>query len=173
MAIKKVLTYPNPLLRKVARPVSEADLSSEEFLDALRCVEETLSYLKNGAALACPQVGLSVRAFVVCPAYSTSFGSWFFNPVIELAEGREKIDIEGCLSFPNVKLEVTRHETVVMSFDDITGNRRTLRAEGFVAKMWQHEVDHLDGKLFIDGYSENFKNRIAQKLSKEVNGNVR
>lgn len=147
MAVREILVIPDPVLRRAAAPV-------ETFDDDLRSLVEDLvetMHAAPGIGLAGPQVGVSSRVAVVDVTAGEEPDSVlvFVNPVIEGASGSE-VDVEGCLSIPEITDKVERATEIEVSAQDIEGNRFELTAEGLTARAIQHEIDHLDGILFVD-----------------------
>ncbi|HPT72767.1 MAG TPA: peptide deformylase, partial [Candidatus Cloacimonadota bacterium] len=137
------------ILRQVAEPVQEITPEMKNFLkDLTHTMYET-----DGVGLAAPQVGLSQRIFVIDTTWSQEEGKKepivLINPVILESSG-ELIYEEGCLSVPGIFEKVKRFNHIVMEYQDINGEKRTLEGEGTRAVVMQHEYDHLDGILFID-----------------------
>lgn len=142
MAKLNILVAGDPLLRKISRPVERIDKKLHRLL---RDMAETM-YAAEGVGLAAPQVGKLIRAVVI----DVGEGLYeMINPVIVKKEG-EVIGSEGCLSVPDYEGEVKRAEYVECEFTDSTGKRMLLCASGLLAICVQHELDHLDGVLFID-----------------------
>jgi len=132
----------DPILRQKAKPVPKV---TKRIAKLLKDMEETM-YAADGVGLAAPQVGVSLRMFV---ADAGEGPMAFVNPV--LVEGRgSSVDSEGCLSIPGVYGYVDRFETVVVTAADAKGKERKVEASGLLARVIQHEMDHLDGILFID-----------------------
>lgn len=143
MALRNVLKSNEPTLREISKEVSKFDKRLEQLIDDLK---ETMLH-ENGVGLAAPQVGVLKRVCVI-----SKDGKEFFelvNPVIESAEG-EQIFTEGCLSIPGVQGDVKRPQKITVSYFDRKGNKNKIIAEGFLAVIFCHEIDHLDGILFID-----------------------
>jgi peptide deformylase len=151
-----ILQYPAPVLRKVAAPITAFDEGLRGFTERMF---ETM-YAAKGVGLAAPQVGVSRRLFVTDHAQREANGRSdrrvFINPRIENASGEETYE-EGCLSFPGVYAKVTRHNRFDIVFQDLLGfeQRLTLDVESgdFLGVVVQHELDHLDGKVFVDHLS--------------------
>jgi len=149
--IRTILTYPDPELKKKSPPVT---VINEKIRELARDMAETM-YDAPGVGLAAPQIGAHQRVIVIDvagkdepPALITAI-----NPVIIHAEG-ESFEEEGCLSVPKYAANVRRHAKVVVKGLDIEGEEKTWRAEGLLAVAFQHEIDHLDGILFIDHISQ-------------------
>ena len=139
--------HPDPVLRTKAVAVGEID---EELKARVRRMFEIM-YQERGIGLAAPQVGVSERVFVVNltgDAKQADEEMVFINPEIREPEG-ECSEEEGCLSFPDIRLDVVRPEKVTIEATDLSGERFTIRADGWLARCVQHEFDHLDGVLFI------------------------
>ena len=143
MAVRFIRKGKDPALRVVAKAVKEITPVIHRLLDDML---ETLHYSDNGMALAAPQVGIAKR-LVVIEAEDQLYE--LINPVIKELSG-SYIDIEGCLSFPDVWGEVERAERVVVEAMNRNGEIVTIEAEGLMSRALQHEIDHLDGILFVD-----------------------
>ncbi|MGB9660625.1 MAG: peptide deformylase [Moorellaceae bacterium] len=142
MAVYKIITLGDPILREKAQPVRKITPNVLKLLDNMA---DTM-YAAPGVGLAAPQIGVSKRVIVV------DVGDGLvelINPEIVAAEGRD-VGPEGCLSIPGVQGEVPRAAKVVVRGLDRHGQEREYRAEGLFARALQHEIDHLDGILFID-----------------------
>ncbi|PID43626.1 MAG: peptide deformylase [Gammaproteobacteria bacterium] len=158
-----ILEFPDPRLRKVARPVREVD-------DALRKVIDNMfetMYDAPGIGLAATQVDVHKRLMVIDVSEDKSKPLVFINPEIEILEGEPHAMQEGCLSIPGFYEEVTRIDHIRVKALDREGQPFEMEAEGLLAVCIQHEVDHLDGKLFIDYLSSLKRNRIRKKLEKQ------
>ncbi len=139
------LTYDgNPVLRKKAQPIRVVDHLLEQMLDDM---VETM-HANNGVGLAAPQIGVSKR-LIVADIYDGEPPIRMVNPRIVEREG-SVVGVEGCLSIPNVYGDVERAERVVVKGLNEKGKAITLTAEGLLARVFQHEIDHLDGRLFTD-----------------------
>jgi peptide deformylase len=162
MTIRKVLLYPDKRLREKAQPVERVDDSIRKLLDDLA---ETM-YAEPGVGLAAPQLGVALRVFVI-DLKSPEGGELleFVNPRFLSREG-EIAWKEGCLSFPGISEEVTRHGRVSLEALDRNGKRFTLDGEELLAVALQHEYDHLDGKLLIDNVSFLKKRMIRREMAK-------
>ncbi|MCQ2559883.1 MAG: peptide deformylase [Clostridia bacterium] len=142
MAVYKIVEEGDPVLRRKCKPVPEI---TPNILKLLTNMADTM-YANRGVGLAAPQVGISKRVIVV------DIGEQLYemiNPVILESKG-EQCDQEGCLSFPDVIGEVTRAEEVLVTGLNKEGQTVQIRAKGYLARAFQHEIDHLDGRLFID-----------------------
>src|SRR5579875_460109 len=143
MAIRKIITTENPILRQKAKKVHRFDPSMQKLVNDLF---ETM-YAANGVGLAAPQIAQSIRVFV---AEYEGQKVAMFNPEIVKAEGEER-GPEGCLSIPGyVGENIRRAAKVIVKGQDARGKNIRVNAEGWFARVLQHEIDHLDGILFID-----------------------
>ncbi|HEY0756294.1 MAG TPA: peptide deformylase [Ktedonobacteraceae bacterium] len=143
MAIRTIVTAENPVLRQKAKKVHRFDASIQKLIDDMF---ETM-HAAHGAGLAAPQIDLSVRIFV---AEYEERRIVIINPEIIKAEG-EVSGSEGCLSIPGYYGDnIRRAENVVVKGQDVRGKDIRVRAEGWLARILQHEIDHLDGILFLD-----------------------
>ena len=162
MAILKILHYPDPRLRTVAAPVTRVDDTVRQLLDDML---ETM-YEAPGIGLAATQVNVDSRVVVIDISEEMNQPLYLINPEITELEGIEEMD-EGCLSVPGVFETVQRADRVKMQALDREGRPFELQAEGLLAVCIQHEIDHLDGKLFVDYLSQLKQKRIRKKLEKE------
>ncbi len=173
MAILEILTYPDPRLAQVSKPVTEFGTTLQKICDDML---ETM-YEAPGVGLAAPQVNIHKQLVVIDIEYESSEDEppvlsnknplILVNPKIISREG-EQICKEGCLSVPGEYEEVVRAEKVVVEYQDVNGNPHTLEAEGYLAVAVQHELDHLDGRLFIDRLSMMKSRSIKRRLKKEL-----
>jgi peptide deformylase len=172
MAKLEILTYPDPRLAKKSEPVTEFGPSLQKLCDDML---ETM-YAAPGIGLAAPQVNVHKRLVVIDIDYESSEDEppvlsnfnprIFINPKIVMKEG-ETLYKEGCLSVPGEYEEVLRAERVVVEFQDVQGTKQRLEADGLLAIALQHELDHLDGRLFIDRLSFVKSRSIKRKIKKE------
>ncbi|MBE3559690.1 MAG: peptide deformylase [Ktedonobacteraceae bacterium] len=143
MAIRKIITTENPILRQKAKKVHRFDSSLQKLVSDMF---ETM-HAHNGVGLAAPQIALSIRVFVA--EYEDNKVA-MFNPEIIKAEG-EELGTEGCLSIPGYAGDnIRRAAKVVVKGQDVRGKQIKVHAEGWFARVLQHEIDHLDGILFLD-----------------------
>ncbi len=163
MAILNILHFPDPQLRQKAAPVSTVDDALRRLIDDMF---ETM-YAAPGIGLAATQVNVHRRVIVIDVSEDKSEPRVFVNPVILAARGEEEMD-EGCLSVPGYYDKVKRHEWVSVSAIDRDGTPFELETDGLLAVCIQHEIDHLDGKLFVDYLSALKRDRIRKKLEKEA-----
>ena len=168
MAILTICTYPEAILNKRAEPVTEID---EEVVRLVDHMAETM-YSAPGIGLVATQVGVAKQVLVadIAPRRPESELIVLINPEIVAAEG-EVIFEEGCLSVPDYQAEVKRHEKVTVRGLNLKGEEVELEAEGLLAVVLQHEIDHLNGVLFIDRLSklkrDLYKRKLRKKLAKE------
>lgn len=142
----EVLRYPHTVLRRQCDPVADID---EEIVQIAQRMAETM-YRDRGVGLAAPQVGISRQLIVVDVGEGLIT---LINPVVTLAEGKEKMG-EGCLCLPNITVDVERRARVRVTGHDLSGREVTFDAEDLLARCFQHEIDHLQGKLIIDRVSK-------------------
>ncbi len=164
MAILPIIKYPKEILRKTAEPISEI---SEEIVTLATNMAETM-YDAPGIGLAAPQVGVSKRLFVIDLGKDENEEKksellTFINPQIIESRGKMKYE-EGCLSIPEIREYVERPSWVKVKALSISGQEFELEAEGLLAICIQHELDHLNGVLFIDYLKGLKKKLIAKKL---------
>jgi peptide deformylase len=143
MAVRRILTIEEPILRQKAKRVSRIDESIVRLLDDL--TETMLD--APGAGLAAPQVGVGLRVCVVKGDDNQIHG--LVNPDLVKASGVQ-VGYEGCLSYPGWIGEVARHDTIVVKGRNRKGKEVRIKSTGFTARAFQHEIDHLDGVLFTD-----------------------
>ena len=144
MALLEVLKAGNPVLKQVSVPVERVDKKLKKLMDDMA---ETM-YENDGVGLAAPQIGQNIR-LVVIDCQDEHGLLELINPVITFKEG-EAVDTEGCLSVPDIYGEVKRAVKVKVEFMNRRGKRQHLTATGLLARCIQHELDHLEGQLFID-----------------------
>ncbi len=161
MTVLQLRLYPDPILREKTKEIDIEEIDSEEFKKFVNNLIETM-YEFDGVGLAAPQVGVSKRVAVV------SFRGELYvliNPRV-IRVWNYQIGEEGCLSFPGVFEDVRRPEGAEVSYIDMNKQEKTIAAEGFLARAFLHEIDHLDGKLFIDYLSPVKRQLIKSKLRK-------
>ncbi|MGI9330603.1 MAG: peptide deformylase [Gammaproteobacteria bacterium] len=157
MAIRRVLRMGHPLLREVARPLEPAELDSPELELLLADMVDTL-HDYGGIGLAAPQIGEPLRlAIIEIDGGPTRYGELaplpltvFINPVIEVLDPATAGFWEGCLSVPGLRGFVERPQSVRIQYTNLIGAQEQIELQGFPATVFQHEFDHLDGKLFVD-----------------------
>lgn len=159
----EVLTFPNDLLRKKSAPV---DSINEELATLARDMADTM-YSQKGLGLAAPQVGVNIRLVVIDATGGEEPGKlyYLFNPEIISGEG-EQFGDEGCLSIPGEYEKVRRYQKVIVKALDIDGDEIIVDGDGLLARALQHEIDHLNGVLFID-HLPPYKREIVKKHIKK------
>ncbi|SCK10489.1 peptide deformylase [Vogesella sp. LIG4] len=161
MALLNILHYPDPRLHKVAKPVEVFDAALQKQVDDMF---ETM-YEARGIGLAATQVDFHQRLIVIDISEDKSAPYVFINPEFLMKDG-ETVYEEGCLSVPGIYDKVTRAERVKVRAQDRNGKAFELETDGLLAICLQHEVDHLDGKVFVEYLSEMKQNRIKTKMKK-------
>ncbi len=163
MAILDILHFPDPRLRTRAKPVEEVDDEVRRLVDDMF---ETM-YDAPGIGLAATQVNVHRQIIVIDISENRDQPLCLINPMILERDGEEEME-EGCLSVPGIYETVRRAERVRVRALDRDGNPFELEADGLLAVCIQHEMDHLQGKLFVDYLSQLKKNRIRKKLEKRA-----
>ena len=141
----EIVTYPDPVLMRKAAPIEEIDNNiceiAQKMLDTM--------YDACGIGLAAPQIGLSKRLVVMDATGQKTGERVFVNPQI-IEERGETVEEEGCLSFPDVMGNVKRSQYVTVTAYNLEGKKFEIEAEGLLSRVWQHEIDHINGRLFIE-----------------------
>jgi peptide deformylase len=163
MAVLEILHFPDPRLRTRAQPVPRVDERVRRLVDDMF---ETM-YAAPGIGLAATQVNVPLRVLVLDVSEERNAPRCFVNPEILTREGDEEME-EGCLSVPGVYDRVRRAERIRVRALDRDGHAFELDADGLLAVCIQHEMDHLDGKLFVDYLSALKRQRIRKKLEKDA-----
>ncbi|MCI0508085.1 MAG: peptide deformylase [Gammaproteobacteria bacterium] len=161
MAILNILHYPDPRLRKKALPVENVDNEIKQLVDNML---ETM-YQAPGIGLAATQADIQKRIIVIDISEDKSNPLCFINPEIITSDGEEEME-EGCLSVPGIYEKVSRAEHIKVHALDREGRSFEMEADGLLAVCIQHEIDHLEGKLFVDYLSELKRQRIRKRLDK-------
>jgi peptide deformylase len=164
MTVKKILTEPNKLLRQISQPVEHVGNEEKKLMDDML---ETM-YAAPGIGLAAIQVGVPKRIIVmdISRDETKKEPMYFVNPIIKNKNSEKAKYEEGCLSVPEQFAEIERPSVCEVEYLDYDGNKQSLKAEGLLATCIQHEMDHLEGILFIDYLSKLKKSMIIKKLSK-------
>ncbi|MEJ2791031.1 MULTISPECIES: peptide deformylase [unclassified Pseudoxanthomonas] len=165
MALLPILEFPDPRLRTKAVPVDAGHVTSLAFQRLLDDMFETM-YDAPGIGLAASQVDVHQRFMVIDISEEKNQPQVFINPELSDKSG-EQIYQEGCLSVPGIFADVTRADAVTVRFLDRQGQPQELRADGLLAVCIQHEMDHLDGKLFVDYLSPLKREMVRKKLAKQ------
>ena len=165
MTIRKILTEPDPFLRQKSQNVIEVNDEIRSLMDDM---VETM-YDAPGIGLAAIQVGVPKRVIVIDLSKNEEKKNplYFANPEILTKSNQDASYEEGCLSVPNQFAEISRPDNCKVKFLDYEGNEKILEAKGLLATCIQHEMDHLEGILFIDYLSKLKKDMIIKKLSKQ------
>ena len=170
MTVRIILTEPNKLLREVSKPVEKVGDEERKLMDDML---ETM-YAAPGIGLAAIQVGVPKRIIVmdISRDVNKKEPRYFVNPVIKNKNLEKTFYEEGCLSVPNQFAEVDKPKTCEVEYLDYNGKKKKLKADGLLATCIQHEMDHLEGILFIDYLSKLKKSMIIKKLSKAKSNNL-
>ena len=165
MAIKPIITEPNKILRQKSKEVDSVGKEEQKLMDDML---DTM-YDANGIGLAAIQIGIPKRIIVMDIAKNDEkrIPLFFVNPVIKNKNSELSTYEEGCLSVPNYFAEIDRPKKCDVEYLDYNGEKKILNAEGLLATCIQHEMDHLEGVLFIDYLSKLKKTMIIKKLSKQ------
>ncbi len=159
----RIIHYPDPRLRETCTPVDDpTDPAVGELVS--RMFE--LMFESRGVGLAAPQVGVTVRLFVASPTFDPSDCHVFINPEIVAVDGRQDGE-EGCLSFPDIHCKVRRHDTVTLRAAGLDGEIFEQTGKELTARIFEHESDHLDGRLLVDRMS-----RVAKLANRRALGNL-
>ena len=158
----QIIQYPDPRLKKVSQPVESFDAALKEL--AARMFQ--LMREARGVGLAAPQVGQNVRMFVMNHTGDPADDRVYVNPELTEAEGSEEAE-EGCLSLPNLNVRVVRDKAIRMRAKDVDGNDIDQVESGYIARVWQHEFDHLNGTLITDRMGAVAK-MAARKILREL-----
>ena len=167
MTLLNILHYPDNKLRQKGHNVDTFDEKLEKIaIDML----ETM-YQSKGIGLAAVQVNLPIRLIVIDISESRNEPLFLVNPLI--IDTQDLITFEeGCLSVPGFYEKVERYNLINFTYQDLTGSKHTMNAEGLLSVCVQHEIDHLDGKLFVDYISQLKRDRIAKKIKKAESSNT-
>ena len=164
MAIRKILTEPDPFLRQISHDIEKVDNETRTLMDDML---ETM-YAAPGIGLAAIQIGVPKRVIVIDLSKAKEKKPLYFvNPIVIIKSKNNATYEEGCLSVPGQFAEVDRPDQCHISYLDYNGQKKELKAEGLLATCIQHEMHHLEGILFIDYLSKLKKNFIVKKLSKQ------
>jgi peptide deformylase len=156
MAELTIITYPNPILRQKTQAILDVKKPAMQKLikDMLETMEKN-----NGVGLAAPQVGQSLRLCVIRVEKITYI---LANPRITYTSCKKEVDIEGCLSFPEKFIAIQRSEQVRVKAVNELGEEVIIKAKGLLSRALQHEIDHLDGTVFIDRDNKSKKNKLTK-----------
>ena len=170
MTVRPILTEPNKILRQVSQPV---DNVGDEERKLMKDMLETM-YDANGIGLAAIQIGIPKRIIVMDLSKNGEKKEprYFVNPIIKNKNEKKNTYEEGCLSVPNQFAEIDRPSRCEVEYLDFNGDKKILKADGLLATCIQHEMDHLEGILFIDYLSKLKKSIIIKKLSKNKSNRI-
>lgn len=166
MAVLDILTYPDKILKQQSTPVENIDGALQAVIDDMA----TTMYHAPGVGLAAPQVGIG-RSFIVYDVATREEGQRLqvlINPRIVASEGEIISENEGCLSIPDYRADVKRAELVLVEGVDRDGNPLRFEANGLLSIVIQHELDHLNGTLFIDRISALKRQLYKRRVNKEI-----
>ena len=164
MAIRKILKFPDQDLRIKAKPVETFD---EELKTLTDDMFETMHSV-NGIGLAATQIGVAKQVAVIDISPEKNEPLVIVNPKIQILDPSKKEDYdEGCLSVPGFFETISRPSDIKLSYQDLDGKKQEIKPEGLLTKVVQHELDHLNGRLFVDHISELKRRRIRNKIVKQ------
>ena len=158
----KILEFPDKRLRRVSEAITTFDRGLKRLSDNMLMT----MYEEKGIGLAAPQVNKPVRLIVMDISEDRDQPLVFVNPVVSSFEGNVESN-EGCLSVPDIKTDIKRHETITLNAQNLKGTAISLEADGLLSICIQHEIDHLNGKLFIDYISDIKLQRLRKKIAKQ------
>ena len=158
----KILEFPDKRLRRVSEAITTFDQGLKRLSDNMLMT----MYEEKGIGLAAPQVNKPVRLIVMDISEDRDQPLVFVNPVVSSFEGKVESN-EGCLSVPDIKTDIKRHETITLNAQNLKGTAISLEADGLLSICIQHEIDHLNGKLFIDYISDIKLQRLRKKVAKQ------
>ena len=166
MAIKNILTVPDPFLKTISKPVEKVDNEIRKLMDDML---DTM-YDAPGIGLAAIQIGIPLRVIVMDISWNKEDGEkepmYFVNPVISNKAKDCSIYEEGCLSVPGFNETISRPDKIDLTYQDLKGNLHHEQPDGLLTVCIQHEMDHLEGKLMVDYISPIKRDRIRKKLTK-------
>ena len=165
MAVKTIITEPNKLLRQISKPVENVGKEEQQLMNDML---DTM-YQANGIGLAAIQIGVPKRIIVMDISKDSEKKEprFFVNPIIKNKNHEMLTYEEGCLSVPNQFADIDRPKKCEVEYLDYNGKKQLLKADGLLATCIQHEMDHLEGILFIDYLSKLKRSMIIKKLSKK------
>ena len=164
MAIRKILKFPNQDLRIKAKPVETFD---EELKTLTDDMFETMHSV-NGIGLAATQIGIAKQVAVIDISPEKNKPLVIVNPAIQILDPSVTEDYdEGCLSIPGFFEKISRPSDIKLTYQDLNGKKQEIKPEGLLTKVVQHELDHLNGRLFVDHISELKRRRIRNKIVKQ------
>ena len=161
MTSLQLITYPHPTLRHRSKSIVRVDAQLKQLVDEMF----EIMYEFRGVGLAANQVNLPIRLFIANPSGDREEGPElvFINPVINKAKGSVEAE-EGCLSLPGINANVKRNKSLHINAYDMNGNEIKTELDGFLGRIAQHEIDHLDGVLFIDRLTDEIRRPISEQI---------
>ncbi len=161
MASLQLITYPHPTLRHRSKPILRVDARLKELVEEMF----EIMYEFRGVGLAANQVNLPIRLFIANPSGNKDEGPElvFINPEVNKAKGIVEAE-EGCLSLPGINANVKRNKSLQINAYDMSGKEIKADIDGFLGRIVQHEIDHLDGVLFIDRLAEEIPRPLAEQI---------
>ena len=164
MALRTILEFPDSRLRTVAKAVEKVDDSIRVLIDDMF---ETMHSV-NGIGLAAIQIGVAKQVAVIDISPEKNEPLVIVNPVIQILDPSKTEDYdEGCLSVPGFFEKISRPSEIKLTYQDLNGKKQEIKPEGLLTKVVQHELDHLNGRLFVDHISELKRRRIRNKIVKQ------
>ena len=164
MAIRKILKFPDQNLRTKAEVIETFDAALKALTDDMF---ETMHSV-NGIGLAATQIGISKRVAVIDISQEKNKPFVIINPEIEILDTSKNEDYdEGCLSVPGFFETISRPSDIKLTYQDLSGEKKEIKPDGLLTKVVQHELDHLNGRLFVDHISELKRRRIRNKIVKQ------
>ena len=164
MAIRKILKFPDQDLRIKAKPVESFDNELKTLTDDMF---ETMHSV-NGIGLAATQIGVAKQVAVIDISPEKNEPLVIVNPAIQILDPSKTEDYdEGCLSVPGFFEKISRPSEIKLTYQDLNGKKQEIKPEGLLTKVVQHELDHLNGRLFVDHISELKRRRIRNKIVKQ------
>ena len=165
MSVKKIITVPDKILRKISTPINQVGNQEQKLIDDLF---ESM-YYSNGIGLAAIKIGIAKRVIVLDVSGKDKEKNplCFINPIIKKKSEKVSTYEEGCLSIPDTFIEIERPSICEVEYLDYEGNKKNIKCEGLLSTCIQHEIAHCDGELIIDYLSKLKKDIVIKKLSKQ------
>lgn len=169
----EIVIVPHPALRKISNPIPSSDFGTETIRQLCTDLSEAMATRDDGVGLSAPQLGINLRVFTVSgkvwrkEGKPVSMDEYFLNPIITRVSKKLAIAEEGCLSIPNLYGMVKRPAAVTIEYTSQDGEKLTRKATGLLARIFQHEIDHLDGILFTDKATD-VRNALDDKTNVEL-----
>jgi peptide deformylase len=153
VAVKEILKFGNPKLREISKYIPKKDIKSKDMKDLVKDMFDTMN-AASGIGIAAPQIGVNKRVAIV--NFNDAFHVMFNPVIIPLTDSKQGF-WEGCLSVPNMRGWVERPKRIMVYWLDENAQPKFIETNSFLAAVFQHEIDHLDGKLYIDKVEDNKK----------------